>query len=297
MAQVLQPEVHCSSARELLDKLSPLGEYFGKAKPNAPWLFRGQGRDLPLIPSAFRNDSRRFASLTNRNIQDYGERLKAERDILIQFFEIADKRGLVLPDDSQQLRSTLETLKSERGDYNVPKGDGEWQIHENALSLMALAQHYGVPTPLLDWTRQPFIAAFFAAEGGMNQSERCHSSKTDENDETSCLVVWAFYFPTLGKQDVIDRLNDPIVRVVTAPSATNPNLKAQQGVFTLLGRRYTAETKGGDYLPMEQVLENEARKIVNTDDHRQSLIVGCELRKFTLPRQKALCVMRILRYG
>jgi hypothetical protein len=127
MVQVLQPEVHCSSAREFLDKLSPLGEYFGKAKPNAPWLFRGQGRDLPLIPSAFRNDSRRFASLTNRNIQDYGERLKAERDILIQFFEIADKRGLVLPDDSQELRSTLETLTSERGDHYVSQGDDEWQ--------------------------------------------------------------------------------------------------------------------------------------------------------------------------
>ncbi len=287
MARVLQPEVHCSSAREFLDKLSPLGEYFGKTKPNEPWLFRGQGSDLPLIPSSFRNDSRRFASLTNRNIQDNGERSKAERDILVQFFEIADRRGLVLPDDSQQLRSTLETLKSERGDDNVPRGDDEWQMHENALSLMALAQHYGVPTPLLDWTRQPFIAAFFAAEGAMNQSERYHGSKTHENDEKSSLVVWAFYFPLLGKHDVIDRLNSPVVRVVTAPSATNPNLKAQQAVFTLLGRRYTA-------LPMDQVLEDEARKILKTDDHRPNSILGCELRKFTLPTSEAFDLLYLL---
>jgi hypothetical protein len=33
MAQVLQPEVHCSSVNEFLDKLSPLGDYFNEAKP------------------------------------------------------------------------------------------------------------------------------------------------------------------------------------------------------------------------------------------------------------------------
>ena len=85
------------------------------------WLFRGQGRDVPLIPSAFREDGK-LASLTQRDITTYDQRRLAERDVLIQFFDIADRRGLVLPDDSQEFRSTLETLKSPRGDDQVAKG-------------------------------------------------------------------------------------------------------------------------------------------------------------------------------
>lgn len=38
------------------------------------------------------------------------------------------------------------------------------QLPSEAFPLLFLMQHYGVPTRLLDWTENPYVAAFFAVE-------------------------------------------------------------------------------------------------------------------------------------
>jgi hypothetical protein len=278
MTEIIQPEVHCITAEQFLEALSPLGQFFKEINLTEAWLFRGQGQDFPLVPSAFRAKTR-LELLTSRNIDDYKSKCLAIRDALVRFFEIADKRGLMLPDDSQDFRSIFEALKAYRGDQYVGI-DREWKPENIALSLAALAQHYGIPTSLLDWTRQPFTAAYFAAEDVVKNSY----------DESSYLVVWGFYFPILGKHDNIAKLTDPI-QVVTAPSATNPNLKAQQGLFTLIHPNDTKEAEG-EYLPFEKMLLDFSNETAFEESHSE--LNGIALRKFTLPVSEATRLLCLL---
>lgn len=285
MMPIVQLPIACATAEEFIEALSPIGNYFKAVKPLGEWLFRGQGADLPLVPSAFRQrGTEKLTQLSGRQIDNYGQRMLAERDALIRFFEIADRRGLVLPDDSQELRSTLEILNSERGDLFVERGYQEWQPADKALSIMALAQHYGLPTRLLDWTKRSWIAAFFAADSAYHNRTR--------NQPSDVMVVWAFYFPFIGKHDSLGRHTDPI-RVVTAPTATNPNLRAQQGVFTLLSPYYTNEAEG-PYQPMEQVLEEMAATGDPEKSSAAKSIEGSKLQKFTLPTSEAKHLLLLL---
>jgi hypothetical protein len=110
-----------------------------------------------------------------------------------------------------------ESFKNNVFWQQIEKGE-PWPPDE-LISLMALAQHYGVPTRLLDWTRNPFIAAYFAAIGAHESAEK--------------ICVWALSGVYEEIQNILVGLPARKLFVVSAPASDNPNLQAQRWVGLL----------------------------------------------------------------
>ncbi|MBK8218552.1 MAG: FRG domain-containing protein [Myxococcales bacterium] len=201
------------------------------------WAFRGQ-RDATwaLLPSAFRKGAELGYSHAPKIVGEVPtnrEQAEAEFLRLREFLLAVDGTGLAIPEDTQALRA--------------PRGWNE--LHEEfegvgfpshrVLSMLALGQHYGVPTRLLDFSERWEVALYFAvvdAVGAPPVELAVYALDLD-------WVLWRGFRRRGGAL--------PAVQVVSAPRSSNPNLNAQAGLFLAPSIFPSQHDRAADLAPLD----------------------------------------------
>ena len=216
------------------------------------YIFRGEGSiKNKLIPSALRIDKENeLCQLSGcvspeRRIKTALQQIECEEMLLKKFYSKCDYNGLKIP--------SISRLRYHNQPYNC-SSDHEW-LPEDYFELAGLAQHYGLPTRLLDWSLNFHIALYFALK----------NSKEEEDEYCS---VWAFNYSAIGHY-FVNKQNK--IMIIIPEYSHNPNLMAQKGVFThwqIARFNFKLKTDPVDRRSLDELFESQIAQNETSDFSR-----------------------------
>jgi hypothetical protein len=215
------------------------------------FIYRGEdSNQYKLLPVALRSDKGNLWTWRINDIVAESQQVQCERFLLAKFYKEANIRGLRVP-------NTKIFLSPQ--EYNSLPFNFLW-LSDDFEETAALAQHYGIPTRLLDWTHDIFVAFYFASIGVI-------SKMNDKKEVANTFVIYALNYEFLIEQTrswyskfkYCTNYKPMPLKFVVPRYSDNPNSAAQSSILTYTESYIDyafSENDKMDRLPLDQRLQN-----------------------------------------
>jgi hypothetical protein len=178
--------------------------------------------------------------------------------------------------DIKNLQSQIETFTDHYWDlpsyvdYNRIVRDGKRVIQEPVTSYMQYLRHFGYPSPLLDWTYSPFIAAYFAFRELTNKSDSVAIYQLSAGAQ-----VWAnSWDPSRITPE------KPIICPIATASRKNKRHYLQQSVYTICLQKLDGDISFASH---------QNPKIIALDNNNTT---GATIKKYIIPTKERMIVLQ-----